>query len=420
MTQQELKTKLLNTTYFENNEYLDKYCELIINNLKTKKEKYKTECHHIVPKCCFKLLQQNVDNSKKNKVNLLYKDHILAHYYLALCSMAKKISFGLECALFHLLGNKDYKKFSNKEALKEFGKNLNEEYLNKLQLLREDYYRNLTKNLKGNTFKKGKKESKETKQKKSKAMKGRVAINKNGYIKKIFPKYLNDYVSQGWEIGGLPNSEETILKRKLNSPSKHNLTIEGRESLIKSLRNRQISEDNLAKRSSSMKNINKGGIYINKDGKSIHLKDEHKLQEYLDNGWSIGRLNNSSNEWNKGRIVVNKEGINKRILPEEIDNYLKEGWQLGGKCIKDKNLNSKTTLISIIKDNIIMEIPRSQLNIFLNQGWLRAPRKKYERNTQFISKVWINNGELEVKIPSNEVQKYLSENWVKGRLKKRR
>lgn len=89
MDQQILKQKLLSTGYFEDNEWLDKYCQLIIDNLETKKEKYKTEAHHILQVAYFKILTEKVDNSKENLVNLFYKDHILAHQYLALCTKGK-------------------------------------------------------------------------------------------------------------------------------------------------------------------------------------------------------------------------------------------------------------------------------------------------------------------------------------------
>lgn len=46
---QKLKIKLLNTGYFKDNEYLDKYCDLIFSNLETKYEKGKTQKHYIIP-----------------------------------------------------------------------------------------------------------------------------------------------------------------------------------------------------------------------------------------------------------------------------------------------------------------------------------------------------------------------------------
>ena len=81
-----LKEKLLNLGLVKDNQYLDRYIELIEKNKETKKEKFKTNKHHIIPRYYYKYNNFELDNSKENFVNLLYKDHILAHYYLSLCS----------------------------------------------------------------------------------------------------------------------------------------------------------------------------------------------------------------------------------------------------------------------------------------------------------------------------------------------
>ena len=69
-----------------NNEYLDAYIDLINSNLDTPKQIYKTQSHHIIPEYYFIHLNIPIDNSNENKVNLLYRDHLLAHYYLFKCS----------------------------------------------------------------------------------------------------------------------------------------------------------------------------------------------------------------------------------------------------------------------------------------------------------------------------------------------
>lgn len=86
---EELKEKLLNTGMINDNEYLDLYVSLIYNNRFTKSQKNKTQIHHIIPRCYYKLVGQEIDNSDDNLVVLLYKDHVLAHYYLSLCSEGK-------------------------------------------------------------------------------------------------------------------------------------------------------------------------------------------------------------------------------------------------------------------------------------------------------------------------------------------
>ena len=87
-----IKEKLLNLNIFIQNEYFNKYVELITNNLKTKREKFKTQKHHIIPRCYFKhesIKDKAIIEDKTNLVNLSYANHILAHYYLSLCSAKK-------------------------------------------------------------------------------------------------------------------------------------------------------------------------------------------------------------------------------------------------------------------------------------------------------------------------------------------
>ena len=88
-------------------EYMNKYSQLIIQNLDTDQQKGKTQRHHVVPQFCYVDRQLPVDNSPSNQVNLLYKDHILAHYYLA---MAGKGIFAYKnfVPMFIILGHKDF------------------------------------------------------------------------------------------------------------------------------------------------------------------------------------------------------------------------------------------------------------------------------------------------------------------------
>ena len=118
----ELKQKLLGLGVFVTNKYLDRYCLLVENNKQTKKEKFKTQQHHIIPKAFYKLTNCTVDNTKKNLINLLYKDHALAHYYLALCT-EDELKLANILAFNFCLNNKNYSKLP--------------EYLNEKQLLND-------------------------------------------------------------------------------------------------------------------------------------------------------------------------------------------------------------------------------------------------------------------------------------------
>jgi hypothetical protein len=65
----------------------------------------------------------------------------------------------------------------------------------------------------------------------------------------------------------------------------------------------------------------KGIITITKDGKNKRVQPE-KVDEYLTDGWTVG-----SNC--KGIITITKDGKNKRVQPEKVDEYLTDGWRLG-------------------------------------------------------------------------------------------
>lgn len=156
---QELKFKLLFLKDFIDNEYLDKYCELIISNLETEKEQYKTEKHHIVPQCYYRLNKLKINNFKENIVYLGYIDHIWAHYYLALCT-EKDLKYRLSIAFSHLTGNKKFLEKENfnpeidlpkykeikeehSKGMSEYWKNVSEEDKLKFKEKRRETYKKL-------------------------------------------------------------------------------------------------------------------------------------------------------------------------------------------------------------------------------------------------------------------------------------
>lgn len=154
----ELKEKLLSTNCFEDNEYLNQYCKLICDNQDQEKIKNKTSSHHIIPRCYFDIIGDDIDDSKFNLVNLYHKDHLIAHYYLVL-SCPRGI-------LFDKLNYAFIKMSSHKVrlGLQDFDFNILEEYQN----LYEEHCKEISKR---NT---GRKYSLESVQKISKANSGKV------------------------------------------------------------------------------------------------------------------------------------------------------------------------------------------------------------------------------------------------------
>ena len=99
------KEFLLEHSGFIDNEYLDQYLLLIQRNIRTKQKPRITNKHHIIPKSWFKINHKEIDNSLRNLVNLDYRNHVLAHYYLCLCT-ENNLQYANELAFFCLFTRK--------------------------------------------------------------------------------------------------------------------------------------------------------------------------------------------------------------------------------------------------------------------------------------------------------------------------
>lgn len=227
----DLKSKLISTGYFIDNDYLDKYLNLIIKNKDTLKA-FGYETHHILQRKYFKIINADVDETESNKVNLLYKDHILAHYYLSLCTTNDLKISNIQCFLMMTF----YKnKLTDDE--KDIYRSLDEYqtlYEKWIMWLSEngpkrysDDWSEYSRNLISKMFK-GKPKSDEHKKHLKEARdshsttKGKKSIYniKLNKVKFVFPDEIDKYLITGdWIIGGKPLSAEQ--KNKIsNSNSK--------------------------------------------------------------------------------------------------------------------------------------------------------------------------------------------------------
>jgi transposase len=121
----QLKTKLLATTYFIDNDYLEAYVALVCNST-VEKSAFRTQSHHILPKTYFRNLNLPIDDSTDNLVELLFKDHVKAHWLLQKCTTGF-LHRNNGYALRYLLAN-----------LKKYSTNLTEEDFNNFQQMYED------------------------------------------------------------------------------------------------------------------------------------------------------------------------------------------------------------------------------------------------------------------------------------------
>lgn len=258
--------ELLQLNIFELNDYFYKYVNLILNNINTKKVKYETEKHHIIPRSYYISRNLKVIN-KDNIVNLKYSDHILAHYYLCFCLIEDE---DIDRSMFAFI------------TMIKTNKN---KYLDSLQLseekileIRENYFRNhIVKDITKTKISESNKKN----------HKGARWMNNGLHDSFVLKDYIEDYLQKGWKFGRL-------YKVSNNTKSKISSTLTGRT--------HSTSQETKDKISAA----NKGKIYINKEGivKIIHKQE---LNNYLQQGWNRGNPNAKGNLGNKGtyRYITN-------------------------------------------------------------------------------------------------------------------
>ena len=119
--------------YFIDNDFLQKYCQLIERHRRTPVRARSTHKHHIIPKSWFKLTNSVINNDLNNLVNLPYREHILAHYYLCLCT-SDPFRYANQLALMCLQSMK-HKNIVDKQLLQSLPlyNYIYEDYIKKLQ-----------------------------------------------------------------------------------------------------------------------------------------------------------------------------------------------------------------------------------------------------------------------------------------------
>jgi len=154
-------------------------------------------------------------------------------------------------------------------------------------------------------------------------------------------------------------------------------------------------------------NINKGGhgswhasilahtnaryIFNPETKEQTYAKDE-KLEEYLNNGWKLGKLST------RNMTVINNGEISTRIHNTELDNYLNAGWIKG---FVDKDVFKLDYIHHPITGDL-MRVHYTKTQDYLDEGWIRGVNFEdyqyyYNPKTEETKRVFIYNKEEYIK-----------------------
>lgn len=206
------KENLLSTGLVIDNKYLNQYVDLINSNEKRKREKFKTQRHHIIPKHFFERMKLPIDNSKQNFVNLLYKDHAKAHLLLACCAFDDEVFLNNYLAMYYMfkkikidIGKIDFEELQKeyefcKEKAYKYNPMFIEEYKNNHdKVMRSSSVRNKISNTMKKKVKEGTLFSPEHRKKLSLTQRDMIYVSKDNKLTRIHENDLDSYLKQGWQ-----------------------------------------------------------------------------------------------------------------------------------------------------------------------------------------------------------------------------
>lgn len=295
-----LKLTLLELNLVVNNDYLDKYVQLIMENESRTKEKFRTQIHHIIPRCYYVHHNKKVDSSKLNTVVLLHKDHVLAHYYLYRCAKEEWFQIANIDAFKHVLNNVAYKEQSFYDYERKMFVMLDD-----YQLMMEKTNQAKSKRMTGiprgpmseehkeklRQANLGKTQSLETRQKRSEANRGQ--------------KRTQEFCQRMSQLATGRKMSEEAIKKAIETRAKNG--------------NNRASDETREKMRLSAMGKHKGKIYVNNGivSRMIHPDEFDNLSA----DWVIGNI--------KGRKWMTNGSSNTMVFPSEIDMYVSKGYWLG-------------------------------------------------------------------------------------------
>lgn len=175
-----------------------------------------------------------------------------------------------------------------------------------------------------------------------KSVKGFIIVNNGLRHKYIFPEELQNYIEQGYVLGKLSPTKETIDKRAKSNTGKKR-TEQTKQKISNALKGKPLSPEHKIKCSYGRlgkPSYNKGMIQITNglEYKFVHKEDLHK---YLNAGYIKKGKPHSIPSHKKGKIAVNKNNHTEYIFPNQLNDYISNGYTKGSCVTYKRNSNIK-------------------------------------------------------------------------------
>ena len=280
-----LRDKLLNIDDIIDNEYLYQYVCLVQERANPIHDSSLMQKHHIIPRSYFEKADQPVDDSSDNIVSLFYADHILAHYYLSLCTTG-------------CLGKAMKNAFL---MLVNFSETFEVTQLPEYQKLYEEWYQSRLGVSPGN---KGKPMSEEQKRKISNSLKGHAVSNET-----------RERMRQA-QLNMSPEKRQNIIIANKNK--NYRPTEETRAKQSAALKGHFMSLEARAKIGSANSQKLRGGRWFNDGVKNIYVRPGESVNQ----GWISGKIKTCKRWYNNGlcelKSEICPEGFILGRLPYEI------------------------------------------------------------------------------------------------------
>ena len=202
--------------------------------------------------------------------------------------------------------------------------------------------------------------------------KNKIAINKDNQMKYIHTNELDEYLKNGWELG-----MAEYVKKKIGRPGRI-ISASTRQKLSIAHKGKKLTEEHKKRLSETSPRLNTFARLSPEKQLEVRRKisqsTKHRDWSNYKIGWKKNGERSSNSKWiNNGK----KELF---IINDKLESYLNEGWTLGRINITN---NSKIGCIWVNKNYKNKQIKANELEKYLEQGYIQGMYKKYKHRRYF-------------------------------------